>query len=101
MGEAEPWGGRTGSAGTSREEGLNDGGSAVGARQLELRANLGLAAGTTCVPAAKQVQVHCIFLFLRLKVSASCTTVFLCQKEQSSLVSSPVSLQQDVLRLKP
>lgn len=39
--------------GTPGEEGLDDGGSAVGARQLELRANSGLAAGTMCVPAAK------------------------------------------------
>lgn len=86
--------------GTSGDEGMGDGGSAVGARQFELRANSGLAAGTTRGPAVKQVQVHCIF-FLLLKVCASRTTIFLCQKEQPSLVSSPVSPQQDALRLKP
>jgi len=98
---AEPWGGSTGSVGTSGEEGLDNGSSVVGERQPETRANLGLAAGTACVPAVAQVQVHCIFLFLQLKVSSSCTTVFPCQKEQPNLGSSPVSPQRDVLRLKP
>lgn len=60
--------------GTSGDEGMGDVGSAVGARQFELQANSGLAAGTTRGPAAKQVQVHCIFLFLLLKVSSSRTT---------------------------
>lgn len=67
MGESEPWGGSTGSGGTSGDEGLGNVGSVVGPRQLEPRANSGLATGTQCVP----VQVCCIFLFFSLNVSAS------------------------------
>lgn len=89
MGGAGPWDGECGDLRRGRAERW---GSAGGARQPELRANLDLAASTPCVTAAKQVQVHCLFLFLQLKASASCTTVLLCQKEQPSSGSSPLSL---------
>lgn len=82
MGGSEPWGGSTGSWGTSGEEGLGGVGSVVRPRQLEPRANSGLATGTPCVP----VQVHCIFLFFWLNVTAFCTIVFLCQKRSSAMV---------------
>lgn len=72
--------------GTFIEEGLDDEVFVVEERQLELKANLGLATGTRHVPVVKQAQVHCIFLFLQLKVSTSCTAVFLGQKKQPSLV---------------